>query len=309
MMITTVTLNPAIDYTLYPERFSIGDVCRCEECVRLPGGKGINVSLLLTSLGVQNTALAVAGGFTGREIARLMKEAGCQTDFLYLPRGDSRINVKIRTPDGKETDLNPAGPAVPPETLEQLVGKLSALPAGGGLVLAGSVPPSLPADTYARLLRRVEGKDLLTVVDTSGDALLAALSCRPFLIKPNLEELGQACGIEVHDVMTAKECARELQDRGARNVAVSMGEKGALLVEENGKALFCRAPKGISVSTVGAGDSLVAGFLYGWQLHGTLEGALRWGVAAGSATAFSQGIAAGEQVKSLWPQVGTPQPL
>ncbi len=309
MMITTVTLNPAIDYTLSPERLSMGSIHRCEKCACLPGGKGINVSLLLTSLGVQSTALAVAGGFTGREIARLLEEAGCRTDFLYLPQGDSRINVKIRTPDGEETDLNTTGPAVPPETLEQLEEKLSALPAGEGLVLAGSVPPSLPADIYARLLRRVEGKDFLTVVDTAGDALLAALPCRPFLIKPNLDELGQACGIEVHDAMTAVECARELQHRGARNVAVSMGEKGALLVCEDGKNLFCRAPRGTAASTVGAGDSLVAGFLYGWQLHGTLEGALRWGVAAGSATAFSQGLASGKQVKDLWPQVGTPHLL
>lgn len=307
-MINTITLNPAIDYTISPERFEKGEINRYADCSHRPGGKGVNVSLLLTSLGVENTALGVAAGFFGQEIIRLLEQAGCKTDFLFLREGHSRINLKIRA-SGEETDLNGQGPGVPLETVDRLGEKLSALKPGDGLVLAGSVPTSLPSDTYARLLKQVEGKELLTVVDAAGEALLAALPCRPFLIKPNLEELGEVFHTEVRDAADAGECARALMELGARNVAVSMGEKGALLACEDGRSLFCRAAKGETVSTVGAGDSFVAGFLYGWKLYGTPEGALRWGVAAGSATAFSHGIASGELVKGLYPRVGNPQPL
>lgn len=309
MMIDTITLNPAIDYIVSPKRFEKGEINSYEDCSYGPGGKGVNVSLLLTSLGVENTALGIAAGFSGQEIIRLLEQAGCKTDFLLLPQGHSRINLKICAPGGEETDVNGQGPRIPPETVDRLGEKLSALKPGDGLVLAGSVPPSLPKDTYARLLKRVEGKELLTVVDAAGDALLAALPLNPFLIKPNLEELGEVFHTEVKDTAAARECARALQEKGARNVAVSMGGKGALLVCEDGRSLFCRAVKGEAVSTVGAGDSLVAGFLYGWKLHGTLDGALRWGVSAGSATAFSRGIAPGKLVKELYPQVGNPQPL
>ncbi len=306
-MIHTVTLNPAIDYRVSPERFSPGEINACRESGCRPGGKGINVSLLLTSLGVENTALAVAAGFTGQEILRLLEQAGCKTDFLFLPQGHSRINVKIREPDGRETDLNGAGPEIPLEAAERLFQKLSALRPGDGLVLAGSVPPSLPRDIYARALRQTAGKELLTVADTAGESLLAVLPCRPFLIKPNLEELQEVCGVSVGDIPAAVKCARLLQEKGAGNVIVSLGERGALLVRENGRAIFCQSVKGRACSTVGAGDSLVAGFLYGWQLHGTMEEALRWGVAAGAATAFSHGIASAELVKELYRQVENPQ--
>ena len=175
---------------------------------------------------------------------------------------------------------------------------------GDGLVLAGSLPPSLPQDAYARLLERIEEKNILTVVDTAGEALEAVLPCRPFLIKPNLEELSGLFGAELTELPAVAECAGELQKKGAKNVAVSMGSKGAFLLCEDGRRLFCHAVRGEAVSTVGAGDSFVAGFLYGWQLHGTLEGALRWGVCAGSATAFSPGLAAGSEVKQLYTRVG-----
>lgn len=309
MLIDTVTLNPAIDYTVSPERFEKGAINSYKDCTCRPGGKGVNVSLLLTSLGVENTALGIAAGFSGQEIVRLLGQAGCETDFLFLPEGHSRINLKVCVPGGEETDINGQGPSIPPETVDQLGAKLSALKPGDGLVLAGSVPASLPADTYARLLKQAEGKELLTVVDAAGEVLLAVLPLHPFLIKPNLEELGEVFHTEIKNTAEAGKYARILQEKGARNVAVSMGEKGALLACEDGRILFCRAAKGETVSTVGAGDSLVAGFLYGWKLHGTLEGALRWGVAAGSATAFSHGIAPGERVKELYQQVGNPQPL
>lgn len=308
-MIMTVTLNPAMDCYLSPERFEKGAINSYDSCRFRPGGKGVNVSLLLTSLGVENTALGIGAGPSGREIDGLLRREGCKTDFLFLEKGASRVNLKIRTPEGEETDLNGTGPEIPGEAVEQLGEKLSVLGPGDGLVLAGSIPSSLPADSYAGLLRKTADKELFTVVDAAGEALLAALPCRPFLIKPNLEELGALFDTEISELSGAVEYALALQEKGARNVAVSLGERGALLVCEDGRRLFCRAAGGEAVSSVGAGDSMVAGFLYGWQLHHTLEEALRWGVSAGSATAFSPGIASGEEVRRLYPRVGNVHPL
>ena len=308
-MIATVTCNPALDILVRPRRFSPGEINRYGAGMCQPGGKGINVSLLLHSLGVETKALALAGGFTGREIARLLEERGCPGDFVWLPQGDSRINLKICPPGGEETQLNGEGPQIPVEAVERLERKLSALGPGDGAVLAGSLPASLPQDLYARLMKPLVRKGVEVAVDTTGEALLAALPCRPFLVKPNLEELEELFSAKLTGLPEIKEQARELQRLGARNVVVSLGAGGALLLEEGGRSLFCHGVRGQAVSTVGAGDSLVAGFLYGWQLHGTLEGGLRWGMAAGAATAFSPGIATGEQVKALFPQVGNPQPL
>ena len=308
-MIATVTCNPALDILVRPRRFSPGEINRYGAGMCQPGGKGINVSLLLHSLGVETKALALAGGFTGREIARLLEERGCPGDFVWLPQGDSRINLKICPPGGEETQLNGEGPQIPEEAVERLERKLSALGPGDGAVLAGSLPASLPQDLYARLMKPLVRKGVEVTVDTTGEALLAALPCRPFLVKPNLEELEELFSAKLTGLPEIKEQARELQRLGARNVVVSLGAGGALLLEEGGCSLFCHGVRGQAVSTVGAGDSLVAGFLYGWQLHGTLEGGLRWGMAAGAATAFSPGIATGEQVKALFPQVGNPQPL
>lgn len=303
MKITTVTLNPALDCYLSPEQFATGGIHRYENYRFLPGGKGINVSLMLSSLGMETVALGVTAGFTGKELARLLEQEGCPADFTVLPQGSTRLNIKIRTAEGEETDLNGAGAAPSMEEMEQLAQKLERLQPGDGLVLAGSLPPSLPKDTYAKLLEQVAEKELLTVVDTAGEALEAVLPCRPFLVKPNLEELGELFGVELTETAAAAECAEELQRKGARNVAVSMGHKGAFLLCEDGRRLFCHAVRGEAVSTVGAGDSFVAGFLYGWRLHGTMEGALRWGVCAGSATAFSPGLASGDEVRQLYPKV------
>lgn len=304
MLIATVTLNPALDCYLTPEQLELGAINRYGDCLFYPGGKGVNISLLLSSLGLETVAMGIGAGFSGKELVRLAEQAGCKTDFLLLPEGNTRFNVKIRTPDGVETDLNGAGTAVPPEAVERLMEKLDILQPGDALVLAGSLPASLPKNTYGKLLQKAAGKELLTAVDTTGEALRAALPYKPFLIKPNLEELGGLFGVTLTDTAAAAECAAELQKQGARNVAVSMGSKGALLLCEDGRRLFCRAVRGEAVSTVGAGDSMVAGFLYGWQLHGTLEGALRWGVCAGSATAFTQGLASGDEVRRLYPQAG-----
>ncbi len=308
-MVYTVTLNPAIDYLICPESFQKGDIHRFAGGSFLAGGKGINVSLLLSSLGVRNKATGLCAGFSGEEILRQLEAAGCETDFVKLETGVSRINVKIRTKDGEETDFNGDGPKVTSRELSLLIDKLRDLRDADLLVLAGSLPSSLGKTGYAELLKELAPTGVKAVVDASGESLRAALSYRPFLVKPNEEELGELFGVEIHDVGSAKEYALRLLDLGARNVVVSMGGRGALLVGENGESLFCRSAKGEVVSTVGAGDSLVAGFLYGLSLHGTLEGGLRWGVCAGGATAFTRGIASAEAVKALYPKVGNPYPV
>ncbi len=308
-MVYTVTLNPSIDYSVSPQKLELGKINRYEKGGYAPGGKGINVSLLLTSLGVRNRAMGFCAGFTGEELVRLLEEAGCETGFLRLSQGHSRINFKARTPQGLETDLNGEGPSVTEEELQRLLRELSGLREGDLLVLAGSAPASLGKNVYARMLEALAPTGVQAVVDAAGESLRAALAFRPFLVKPNQEELGELFGVEISHAAAAKEYALRLLDLGAQNVVVSMGGKGALLVGSGGQSLFCRAPKGECVSTVGAGDSLVAGFLYGLSLHGTLEGALRWGVCAGSATAFTQGIASGDEVKALYPLAGNLYPV
>lgn len=302
-MIYTVTLNPCIDWYAATEALQPGEIHRCGEEIYAPGGKGINVSLLLSRLGAETRALGFAAGFTGREIVRMLEEAGCPADFVFLEKGFSRINLNLTSPQQGETAFNGGGPDVPESAVQALEDKLRALQPGDRLVLAGSIPASLPADTYARLLRAVP-EGVQTVVDTAGAALRAAIAEAPWLIKPNVQELGALFGAEITGMEGAKECAFALQEEGARNIAVSMGARGALLLTEAGQFLFCHAPAGEPVSTVGAGDSLVAGMLYGLGLHGTLEGALKWGVAAGSATAFSRGIARREQVFETYRQLG-----
>ncbi len=298
-MVYTVTLNPALDLSA-PAAPASGGAARYGQGDFIAGGKGINVSRLLTSLGVENRALGFLGGFTGQEVERQLAAQGCKTDFLPLPAGCTRINLKL---------LGGDGPEIPLPLLEKLLEKCAALGQGDMLVLAGSAPPSLPRDIYARLLGQAAEKGALTAVDASGEALKAVLCRRPFLIKPNLQELEELFQVEIATVSQAAEYAGMLREMGAQNVVVSMGEKGALLADSTGRRLFCRAARGEAVSAVGAGDSLVAGFLYGWSLHGTGEGALRWGVAAGCATAFTAGIAQGDMVKKLYPLVGNPYPL
>ncbi|MGI6254349.1 MAG: 1-phosphofructokinase [Acutalibacter sp.] len=306
-MIITVTLNPALDYAVSLPQLRRGEIQWFGQGSFVPGGKGVNVSQLLTSLGVENRAVGIAAGFTGREILRRLETSGCSADFVLLEQGESRLNVKLTEDDGTETGLNGGGPQIPPEAVAQLLAKLDSLSQEDILVLSGSLPQGLPEQAFPQLLEAARRTGVRLVVDMSGDPLLAALPYRPFLIKPNGEELGAIFGIqEPLGMLEAADCAGRLQRMGARNVLVSLGGKGALLLEEGGRRLYCHAVRGDVVSTVGAGDSMVAGFLYGLQLHGTLEGGLRWGVAAGGATAFQQGIASGERVKALFPAVENP---
>ena len=296
-MIYTVTFNPAVDYAVRTKNFAVGEINRTAGEEIFFGGKGINVSVMLKHLGVESTALGFIAGFTGDAIAAATGGAGIRTDFVKLKNGFSRINVKIES--DAETALNGLGPEIDGESLNLLFEKIDRLTDGDAIVLAGSIPKSLPDDIYEILLSRLSGKSVLTVVDATGELLINTLKYKPFLIKPNLEELSALFGRSITDGEEIRACAVSLQKMGARNVLVSLGADGALLLDENGGTHARRAWKGTTVSTVGAGDSMVAGFLAGWTEKEDYDYALRLGVAAGSATAFTSGIAGREAVLDL----------
>lgn len=296
-MVYTVTFNPALDYVVRMDSFQAGEVNRTTSEEVQFGGKGINVSTVLRNLGVDNVALGFLAGFTGQALDQGLRKAGIQTDFIWLEEGLTRINVKIKA--GQETEINGRGPVIPDAALEALFTKLDQLKEGDILVLAGSIPTSLPDDIYQRILARLEGRGILSVVDATRDLLCAVLPYRPFLIKPNNIELGEIFGRTLRDDGEIRDCARQLQERGARNVLVSMAGDGSLLLDETGGCHRLGVPKGQVRNSVGAGDSMVAGFLVGWLNAHSYEAAHRMGTAAGSATAFSDGLATGEQVKAL----------
>lgn len=297
-MIYTVTFNPAIDYVVRLDApLQTGMVNRAagEDCVL--GGKGINVSGVLAQLGCPSVALGFVAGETGAWLERGLAAQGLQTDFIHLQQGMTRINVKIKA--GQETELNGAGPAIPPQAMEALYARLDALQAGDVLVLAGSIPASLPADTYEKILARLQGRGVRTVVDAAGPLLAKVLPYGPFLIKPNHHELAELAGRELHGDGEIEAAARKLQTRGARNVLVSMAGDGALLLDETGAVHRMGAPKGRVVNSVGAGDSMLAGFVAGYLQSGSYGNALRLGTACGSATAFSLGLATRPDIDRL----------
>lgn len=298
VMIYTVTLNPAVDYVVKVPELVAGRVNRTAGETLYPGGKGINVSILLAHLGIESRALGFIAGFTGDEIARLLEECGCQTDFIRLREGLSRINVKIQS--GGDTEINAKGPGISQEDLACLYEKLSALKENDLLVLAGSVPASVPEDVYEQILSSLEGKGVLSVVDAAGTLLKNVLKYRPFLIKPNHHELGELFGVALNTPEEIKPYAEKLQQMGARNVLVSMGGDGAVCLCENGEFLVGKPPKGVVKNTVGSGDSMVAGFLAGYLTERTLPKAFLKGIAAGSASAFSPWLASGEEVERLY---------
>ena len=296
-MIYTVTFNPALDYVVRLPAFEPGSVNRTQsEDIQL-GGKGINVSCVLGQLGFKSVALGFVAGFTGEAVEAGLARRGVKSDFIRLPEGLTRINVKIKA--GAETEINGRGPAIPAEALEELFHKLDALTAGDVLVLAGSIPASLPSDVYQRILERLAPKGVLCAVDATGELLVKVLPYKPFLIKPNNHELGEIFGRALHTEAEIVECARLLQDRGARNVLVSMAGDGALLLDEEGGVHRLEAFKGKVKNSVGAGDSMVAGFLAGWLEKGDWAWALRLGSACGSATAFSDALATRAEIESL----------
>ena len=298
-MIYTVTFNPAIDYVVRLDReLKVGDVNRArgEDCVL--GGKGINVSGVLAELGCESVALGFVAGETGAWLERGLAAQGLKTDFVHLEHGMTRINVKIKAE--KETELNGAGPDIPEGAMQALETKLDRLQKDDILILAGSIPASLAQTTYERLLARLEGCGVRAVVDATRDLLVNVLRYRPFLIKPNNHELSEIVGIKLtndNEVVTA---AKMLQEKGARNVLVSMAGDGALLLDEQGGVHRIGCPKGTVVNSVGAGDSMVAGFVAGYQQSGgNYDTALRLGTACGSATAFSLGLATRKDIEKL----------
>ena len=296
-MVYTVTLNPALDYVIHIEDFQTGEINRTQREEIQFGGKGINVSTVLTRLGVENTALGFLAGFTGQVLAEGLRKNGIQTDFIWLTEGLTRINVKIKA--GEETEINGRGPVIPSAALDELFQKLDRLQSGDVLDLSGSIPASLPDDIYQQILRQLEGRGILTVVDAAGELLCAALSYRPFLIKPNHHELGEIFGQTPVTDQELTACAKKLQKQGARNVLVSMAGEGSLLLDETGACHRLGVPRGTVRNSVGAGDSMVAGFLAGWLKTGDYETAHRMGAAAGSATAFSDGLATEAKVLAL----------
>ena len=297
-MIYTVTFNPSLDYVVQVDDFAVGEINRTRTESIYPGGKGINVSLVLQNLGLPSVALGFTAGFSGAEIERLLQEAGCQCDFIAVKAGYSRINTKIIS--GAETALNGQGPQLSEAELAALFNKLRRLTQDDVLVLAGSIPASLPDNIYEQILELLQPVGTRVVVDATGDLLLKVLKYRPFLIKPNHEELGEFFGrgplLTEEEILAA---AQRLQQQGARNVLVSRGANGALLLDENGKLHKQASPKGTLVNSVGAGDSMVAGFLAGYLQTQDYDAALRLGVAAGSASAFKAWLATREDVEKI----------
>lgn len=295
-MVYTVTFNPAIDYVVHTGEMKLGATNRSEREEMYFGGKGINVSIVLRELGIQSKALGFTAGFTGEAIEKGLADLGIDTDFVRLERGNSRINVKIKS--AEETELNGQGPDIDDKALSALFEKLDRLSDGDTLVLAGSIPSSLPSDIYERILERLSGKSIRVVVDATKDLLLNVLKYKPFLIKPNNHELGEMFGVELKTDEEIEKYARKLREMGAVNVLISMAGDGAMLIDEFGKKHRCGVCKGTVKNSVGAGDSMVAGFTAG-IINGDYEYALKLGTAAGGATAFSDGLATKEEITEL----------
>ncbi len=295
-MIYTVTFNPSLDYVVRVPDFCLGKTNRTHREALYPGGKGVNVAIVLTRLGVSATALGFRAGFTGAEIERQLEKLGVRTDFIPIP-GNARINVKLQNLEG--TEINGMGPAVPPEQVAALMERLDALKSGDTLVLAGSIPGSMPPDSYQKILERQRDRGVRIVVDAAGALLRSVLPYRPFLVKPNHQELGQLFGVTLETREAVIPYARKLQALGARNVLVSLASRGAVMVCEDGLAYQAEAPKGTLVNGVGAGDSMVAGFLSGWLESGSYERAFSMAVAGGSASAFSEHLAGREEILRL----------
>ena len=302
-MVYTVTFNPAIDYVVGVGELKSGQINRAASEQVFFGGKGINVSLVLAELGIRSRALGFVAGFTGRAIEDGIRSEYVETDFVHLSGGFSRINVKIKS--AEETELNGQGPEITESDVERLFGKLNALQSGDTLVLAGSIPASLPQDIYERILAAVSGRGIRTVVDATKGLLLNVLKYKPFLIKPNHIELGELFGVTLSQTDEIVSYAQKLRDMGAQNVLVSRAGDGAVLVDENGAVHSCGVYSGVVRNSVGAGDSMLAGFLAGCE-SGDYDYALRLGTAAGGATAFSDGLATKAEIFRLQSEQSAP---
>lgn len=296
-MIYTVTLNPSLDYIISVENLGLGSVNRTTKERINPGGKGINVSLVLQNLGYDSIALGFQAGFTGKEFLRQLKEEKIRSDFIEVKEGISRINVKIRSRE--ESEINGMGPVIKEAEIEKFYEKLDQLRDGDILILAGSIPSSLPETMYRDIMERLLGKKIRVIVDAAGRLLVNVLKCHPFLVKPNNHELGEIYGVSLKTREEVVPYAKKMQKEGAGNVLVSMAGEGAVLLTEDGKVFQAEAPEGTVRNSVGAGDSMVAGFVAGYLASGDYEKAFHMGVCAGSASAFSEGMATKELVENL----------
>ncbi len=296
-MIYTVTFNPSLDYIVNVPGFTCGRVNRTREEKIFPGGKGINVSMVLKNLGYENTALGFYAGFTGNELQRLVEEKGICADFIPVAEGMSRINVKIR--GDEESEINGQGPAILDDDIEKLYEKLERLRDGDILVMAGSIPDVMPQTIYMDIMKYLADRNLKIVVDATKDLLVNVLQYHPFLIKPNNHELGEIFGVTLKERSEVIPYAKKLQKMGAKNVLISMAGDGAVLVAEDGNIYESEAPKGKVVNSVGAGDSMVAGFLAGYLQSGSYQDAFHMGVCTGSASAFSEELATKAEVEQL----------
>lgn len=300
-MIYTVTFNPSLDYIVSVEDFKLGLTNRtCSELL-LPGGKGINVSIVLMNLGIPSTALGFVAGFTGDEVVRKLSDMGVESGFIGIEEGFTRINLKLKSIDG--TEINGQGPKLDGEKVRMLMEQLGRLGEGDVLFLSGSIPAPMPDDAYQKIMERLDGRNVRIAVDATKDLLLNVLPYRPFLIKPNNHELGEIFGVELKTRKEVVPYARKLQERGACNVLVSMAGEGAVLVAADGSVYEAPAPEGVLVNGVGAGDSMVAGFMAGFMEKEDYEYAFHMGIAAGSASAFSEHLATKGEIMKVYHQV------
>lgn len=305
-MVYTITFNPALDYITQVENFKIGEINRTKTETILPGGKGLNVSIVLKNLEIENTALGFIAGFTGEELIKKLEAKGVKTDFVKVEEGFTRINIKISSISGnkvEETALNGSGPQIVQKHIEELFNKLDKVTTEDVVVLSGSVPKNISKDIYREICKKLSEKGITFVVDSTQELLMSVLEYNPFLIKPNKEELEETLNCKISSKEDIINAAKELKKLGAQNILVSLGKDGALLLTKEDKVLYSKAPKGEIVNTVGSGDSMVAGFLAGYYKTKDYEYALKTGVAAGSASAFSIELATKDDVEELLKQL------
>ncbi|MCH5267378.1 MAG: 1-phosphofructokinase [Lachnospiraceae bacterium] len=297
-MIYTVTFNPSLDYVVTVDDFKIGRTNRTDSEYMIPGGKGINVSMMLRNLGFDNIALGFVAGFTGTEVMKRLEALDVSNEFIRIEEGFTRINLKLKSIDG--TEINGQGPVISEEKVRMLMERLSRLEQGDVLFLSGSIPASMSNDAYQKIMELLEGKDVRIVVDATKDLLMNVLAYHPFLIKPNNHELGEIFGVELMTREAVIPYGKKLQEMGAQNVLISMAGEGAVLIAADGRIFETPAPEGTLINGVGAGDSMVAGFMAGWMQRQDYEHAFYMGVAAGSASAFSENLATGEEVQTVY---------
>ena len=308
-MIYTLTCNPSLDYMTQVSNFQMGKTNRAVSESMVVGGKGINVSLMLKNLGYSSTCLGFVAGFTGKEIMRQTQQLGLCANFIELPEGMSRVNVKLSSYDSRvqdvlcETEVNGMGPKISAFSLELLRKNIEMIECGDVLILSGSIPKSLPDTLYESIMKQLLGKDVKVIVDATGNLLLNTFSKSPFLVKPNKQELEELYQVTIDNTEQLIECTKKIKLAGAKNVLVSLGEEGAIFLTENGEIYSAKAPRGQLINGVGAGDSMIAGFLTGYMETKNYESAFRMSVAAGSASAFSKNFAKREDVEALMLQI------